>query len=151
MKLGELFERCISLQPAAPEPAPAPQPDPLEKLPDFNVYSYDAPEKKDPGAQQTSGPDSPRGRRGSTESGVSVASSGAAKRQMKIQEAVAGNGRFEQFAGRNLALVDQLGQPEGIVGIEDVIHRVRIPRQAGGCGKRKSAGKGFPSGRLHFT
>lgn len=47
MKLRELFERCVSIQPDSPAAPVVPENNPLSHMPNFNVYSYDAPGRDD--------------------------------------------------------------------------------------------------------
>lgn len=138
VKAGELFERWISQQlPSSPGPPPVPERDPLQSLPDFNVYSAEAPGMQPPqqqdatDAQQSPSFDSPRGRRASTESGVSAATSASAKRMNVIQEAMAGNGTRRAFKspdGKVQIKLTSFRAPGGVDATTPYITAVVNPR-----------------------
>jgi hypothetical protein len=130
VKMAEMFDRWISQQPpTSPGAAPAPERDPLQEMPDFNVYRAEATQAE--AANHTPRQDSPRGRRNSIESGVSAATGASAKRNTLIQEAVAGNGSRRAFTspdGKVQLKLTSFRAPSGVDVAKPYIAKVVNPR-----------------------
>lgn len=64
MKLKEIFDRSVSIQPDSPAAPALPENNPLSHMPNFNVYSYEAPglddERNNPHSPRNSPRNSPR-------------------------------------------------------------------------------------------
>ena len=136
-----MFERSITLQPESPAgAAPAPEHDPLDRLPDFNVYSQHAPELHEPEGGSspdgvhlvTGSPGGTAGRRVSMDSVLTATSSASARRTSKIMESVSGNGQRRAFRspdGKVEIKLTSLRPPSSVeVGSTTYVGAVTNPR-----------------------